>query len=155
MLRMYRYSGSGSFNMERKPEQLCRCIKIMESLDPTPCKWFGIHCNSNGEVIEVSLRSVNLQGSLPVNFQSLKSLRSLILSSANLTGTIPKEFGEYQELSLIDLSDNSFLGEIPEEICRLSKLQTLSQHKLARRQNPQCDWKPFKSHLSDALRQST
>ncbi|KAL3734573.1 hypothetical protein ACJRO7_023860 [Eucalyptus globulus] len=101
-------------------------LRSWNPLDPTPCKWFGIRCNSNGEVIKVSLRSVNLQGSLPVNFQSLKSLRSLILSSANLTGTIPKEFGEYQELSLIDLSDNSFLGEIPEEICRLSKLQTLS-----------------------------
>uniref|UniRef100_F6I583 non-specific serine/threonine protein kinase n=1 Tax=Vitis vinifera TaxID=29760 RepID=F6I583_VITVI len=94
--------------------------------DPSPCNWFGVHCNPNGEVVQISLRSVDLQGPLPSNFQSLNSLKSLILPSANLTGTIPKEFGEYRELALIDLSGNSITGEIPEEICRLSKLQSLS-----------------------------
>ncbi|KAI3417061.1 Protein kinase domain-containing protein [Psidium guajava] len=101
-------------------------LRSWNPLEPTPCKWLGIRCDLNGEVIEVSLRSVDLQGTLPFNFQSLKSLKSLVLSSTNLTGTIPKEFGEYQELSLIDLSDNSLSGEIPEEICRLRKLRTLS-----------------------------
>ncbi|EEF30210.1 receptor protein kinase, putative [Ricinus communis] len=95
-------------------------------LDSTPCKWVGVHCNSNGMVTEISLKAVDLQGSLPSNFQSLKFLKTLVLSSANLTGNIPKEFGEYRELSLIDLSDNSLSGEIPVEICRLKKLQSLS-----------------------------
>ncbi|KAA8523526.1 hypothetical protein F0562_009949 [Nyssa sinensis] len=94
--------------------------------DQSPCNWFGIHCNSNGEVVKISLKSVDLQGPLPSNFQSLKSLNTLILSLTNLTGTIPKEFGEYHELSLIDISDNSISGGIPEEICSLSKLQNLS-----------------------------
>ncbi|KAF2325772.1 hypothetical protein GH714_040073 [Hevea brasiliensis] len=94
--------------------------------DPSPCNWFGIHCNSYGMVTEISLKGVDLQGPLPSNFQSLKSLKTLILSSANLTGSIPREFGEYQELSFIDFSDNSLSGEIPGEICRLSKLQSLS-----------------------------
>ncbi|KAK6229914.1 Protein kinase domain - like 10 [Theobroma cacao] len=101
-------------------------LKSWNSLDPTPCKWFGIHCNSNGEVVEISLKAIDLQGSLPSNFQSLKSLRTLILSSTNLTGTIPKEFGDYHELTFVDLSDNSLSREIPLEICRLSKLKSLS-----------------------------
>ncbi|KAK9269488.1 hypothetical protein L1049_001263 [Liquidambar formosana] len=101
-------------------------LKSWSSSDPSPCNWFGIHCNLNGEVDQISLKSVDLQGPLPSNFQSLKYLNTLILSSTNLTGTIPKEFGEYLELGLIDLSDNSISGEIPVEICRLSKLKSFS-----------------------------
>ncbi|CAI8587064.1 unnamed protein product [Vicia faba] len=95
----------------------------------TPCNWFGVKCNLQGEVEEINLKSLNLQGSsLPSNFQPLKSLKVLVLSSMNLTGRIPKEFGEYQELVFIDLSENSLFGEIPEEVCRLSKLQSLALH---------------------------
>lgn len=95
----------------------------------TPCNWFGVKCNLQGEVEEINLKSLNLQGSsLPSNFQPLKSLKVLVLSSNNITGRIPKEFGDYQELIFIDLSENFLFGEIPEEICRLSKLQTLALH---------------------------
>ncbi|ESR65910.1 hypothetical protein CICLE_v10007329mg [Citrus x clementina] len=93
--------------------------------ETSPCKWFGIHCNSNGEVVEISLKAVDLQGSLPSIFQPLKSLKRLIISSCNLTGTIPKEFGHYRELTFIDLSGNSLWGEIPTEVCRLRKLESL------------------------------
>ncbi|PSR95255.1 LRR receptor-like serine/threonine-protein kinase [Actinidia chinensis var. chinensis] len=102
-------------------------LRNWNSSDQSPCHWFGIHCNSNGQVVHISLKSVDLQGgTLPANFQPLKSLKTLILSSTNITGTIPKEFGDYLELGLIDISDNSISGEIPAEICRLTKLQTLS-----------------------------
>ncbi|KAJ8751526.1 hypothetical protein K2173_016757 [Erythroxylum novogranatense] len=95
-------------------------------LDQSPCKWYGVICNSNGNVVEISLKAVDLQGPLPSNFHSFKYLKTLTLSSTNLTGSIPKEFGEYHELSFVDLSENSLSGQIPEEICRLSKLQSLS-----------------------------
>ncbi|GLU24032.1 hypothetical protein SLE2022_400010 [Rubroshorea leprosula] len=101
-------------------------LRSWNSLDQSPCKWYGIHCNTNGEVEEISLKGVDLQGSLPSDFQPLKSLKTLILSSNNFTGTIPKEFGDYQELTLIDLSDNSLSGGIPTEICKLWKLQSLA-----------------------------
>ncbi|CAK8538951.1 unnamed protein product [Lathyrus sativus] len=95
----------------------------------TPCNWFGVTCNLQGEVEEINLKSLDLEGStLPSNFQPLKSLKVLVLSSMNITGRIPKEFGDYQELVFIDLSENSLFGEIPEEICRLSKLQSLALH---------------------------
>lgn len=100
-------------------------LNSWNSADPSPCNWFGIHCNSNGDVVRVNLKSIDLQGPLPSNFQPLKSLNALILSSTNLTGSIPREFGDYLELTLIDVSDNSISGEIPVEICRLTKLQTL------------------------------
>ncbi|KAF3638549.1 putative LRR receptor-like serine/threonine-protein kinase [Capsicum annuum] len=101
-------------------------LTTWSSLDKSPCNWFGIQCNSNGYVVSISLKSVDLQGSLPSNFQPLKFLNTLVLSATNLSGPIPKEFGDYLELSLIDISDNSITGVIPQEICKLKKLQTLS-----------------------------
>ncbi|KAE9598567.1 hypothetical protein Lal_00021044 [Lupinus albus] len=99
------------------------------TLATSPCNWFGVHCNSQEDVVEIKLKSVNLQGSLPLYSQSLMlSLKILILSSTNITGKIPKDIGEYQELIFIDLSGNSLTGEIPEDICRLRKLQSLSLH---------------------------
>ncbi|GMH24396.1 hypothetical protein Nepgr_026239 [Nepenthes gracilis] len=97
-------------------------------LDPIPCGWLGITCNSNGRVVQMSLKMVDLHGPLPVNFQPLESLNTIILSSANLTGKIPPEFGDYRELVVIEVSDNKITGKIPVEICRLQKLQTLSLH---------------------------
>ncbi|KAK7276992.1 hypothetical protein RIF29_18141 [Crotalaria pallida] len=100
----------------------------------TPCNWFGVHCNTqDGDVVEINLKSVNLQGSLlllPSNsLQPLRrSLKILDLSSTNITGNIPKEIGDYQELTSIDLSGNSLFGQIPQEICRLRKLQNLALH---------------------------
>ncbi|KAF8391703.1 hypothetical protein HHK36_024012 [Tetracentron sinense] len=101
-------------------------LRTWNPSDPSPCNWFGVVCNLNGEVVQISLKSVDLQGPLPSNFQPLKSLKTLILSSTNLTGPIPKEFGEYLELDLIDLSTNAISGEIPVEICSLRKLHSLS-----------------------------
>ncbi|CAN1146366.1 Leucine-rich repeat receptor-like serine/threonine-protein kinase RGI4 [Linum perenne] len=93
---------------------------------PNPCTWYGIRCNSNHNVIELTLRDVNLQGQLPSNLHSLPYLQSIILSSTNLTGTIPKQFAEFKHLTLLDLSDNSLSGQIPFEICHLPNLQTLA-----------------------------
>ncbi|XP_077222432.1 leucine-rich repeat receptor-like serine/threonine-protein kinase RGI4 [Tasmannia lanceolata] len=100
-------------------------LRTWNPSDPNPCKWFGISCNSNFDVVQISIQSVDLQGQLPSNFQTLKSLKTLILSATNLTGPIPKEFGEYRELGLVDLSNNEISGAIPIEICRLNKLQSL------------------------------
>ncbi|KAI4340001.1 hypothetical protein MLD38_024882 [Melastoma candidum] len=94
--------------------------------DPNPCGWFGVRCDSHGEVIEIHLKSVDLQGTPPSNLQPLKSLQGLDLSSANISGVIPKEFGDYKELRFIDLSDNLISGEIPVELCGLGNLQSLS-----------------------------
>ncbi|KAL8243331.1 hypothetical protein R6Q59_009589 [Mikania micrantha] len=93
--------------------------------DSIPCNWVGIQCNSNSQVVGINLISVDIQGALPSNLQSLKFLNSLVISSTNLTGEIPKEFGDYLELETIDVSDNSITGSIPPEIGNLSNLKNL------------------------------
>ncbi|XP_010438738.1 PREDICTED: probable LRR receptor-like serine/threonine-protein kinase At4g26540 [Camelina sativa] len=93
----------------------------------SPCNWVGVKCNRGGEVSEIQVKGMDLQGSPSVtSLLILKSLTSLTLSSLNLTGVIPKEIGDFTELELLDLSDNSLSGDIPVEIFTLKKLKTLS-----------------------------
>ncbi|CAI9088158.1 OLC1v1022409C1 [Oldenlandia corymbosa var. corymbosa] len=101
-------------------------LNSWNGLDQNPCKWGGIQCNSKAQVVQISLRSLDLQGPLPSNLQPLTALNTLIISSSNVTGTIPREFGDYLELTVMDISDNSISGVIPVEICNLKKLQTLN-----------------------------
>ncbi|KAK9156427.1 hypothetical protein Sjap_003907 [Stephania japonica] len=101
-------------------------LRTWTSTDPSPCNWFGITCNPNGDVVQISLKSLDLQGPLPTYFQSLKFLETLVISSTNLSGPIPPEIGSYQEMRFLDLSSNAISGDIPVEVCRLTKLQSLS-----------------------------
>ncbi|XP_011040489.1 PREDICTED: probable LRR receptor-like serine/threonine-protein kinase At4g26540 [Populus euphratica] len=97
-----------------------------DSSNDTPCRWFGITCNFNNEVVALGLRYVNLFGTLPSNFTFLSSLNKLVLSGTNLTGTIPKEIGTaLPQLTHLDLSDNALTGEIPSELCNFPKLEQL------------------------------
>nr|XP_043618843.1 LRR receptor-like serine/threonine-protein kinase RGI3 [Erigeron canadensis] len=113
-------------NTFNNTSQSTASLKSWNILDPNPCTWFGIHCNSQMQVVSIKLKSLDLRGNLPSNLQPLKNLNSLILSSTNLTGAIPAEFGDYLELNVIDISNNSISGIIPSEICKLVKLQTLN-----------------------------
>ncbi|KAF3793396.1 putative LRR receptor-like serine/threonine-protein kinase [Nymphaea thermarum] len=100
-------------------------LRDWNPVDRDPCKWYGILCNANGEVIKVSLRSLPLHGPLPSGLSALKSLQTLILTGANLTGSIPREFGDFSQLTFLDLSHNGVNGAIPTEICRLTRLEKL------------------------------
>lgn len=100
-------------------------LRDWDSSHDTPCKWFGVSCNSNNQVVELNLKYVDLLGNVPTNFNSLGSFKTLVLSGTNLTGLIPKEIGGLQELVHLDLSDNALTGEIPSEICHLPKLEQL------------------------------
>lgn len=97
-----------------------------DPVDQTPCRWFGVSCNSNNEVAELNLRYVDLHGTVPSNFSSLiPTLAKLALVGTNLTGLIPKQIGMLHELKSLDLSDKALNGEIPSEICSLPKLEEL------------------------------
>ncbi|XP_048445427.1 LRR receptor-like serine/threonine-protein kinase RGI3 [Pyrus x bretschneideri] len=93
--------------------------------DEAPCGWFGVTCNSNGQVVELNLKYLDLLGQLPCNFTSLSTITKLTLSGTNLTGSIPKQISTLRDLTVLDLSDNALTGEIPTEICSLPKLEQL------------------------------
>eukprot|EP00253_Pinus_taeda_P023653 PITA_23653 len=93
--------------------------------DQNPCKWRGITCSSQDLVTGIFLDSIELLGTVPSQFATLKSLQSLVMSAANLTGTLPKEIGDYSNLVLLDLGGNRLTGSIPSEIGKLKNLQSL------------------------------
>ena len=75
----------------------------MRSGDPcsgTP--WYGLTCNSDGEVVVLNLGFNSLSGTIPTQLGLLTSLTSgavdvyaveVFLDSNELTGTVPSEIG--------------------------------------------------------------
>ncbi|KAH7287796.1 hypothetical protein KP509_32G075000 [Ceratopteris richardii] len=95
--------------------------------DQSPCSWYGVRCNSNGRVVELSV-SVYLHGSVSPELGKLSELRVLNLSFCNMTGSIPKELGSLAILETLDLSSNQLSGSIPRELGSLSRLRSLILH---------------------------
>lgn len=117
--------GETLLSWKRSFNGLPEVLSDWEASDETPCRWFGITCNFNNQVLALELRYVDLFGNVPSNFTSLFSLKKLILSGTNLTGPIPKEIGALSQLTSLDLSDNALTGEIPSELCNLLELEEL------------------------------
>ncbi|KAK1428826.1 hypothetical protein QVD17_17666 [Tagetes erecta] len=90
--------------------------------DTTPCKWFGITCNFNNEVITISLHNRNLTGYIPSELGALQHLQHLTLSHNNFSKPIPSQIFNASTLILLDLSHNSLSGPIPEQISSLENL---------------------------------
>ncbi|XP_043688109.1 LRR receptor-like serine/threonine-protein kinase RGI2 [Telopea speciosissima] len=91
-----------------------------------PCKWAYIKCSTEGFVVEIAIKSVNLPTRFPTELLSFNSLTTLVLSNGNLTGEIPASIANLSLLTTLDLSFNTFNGKIPSDIGKLSKLQLLS-----------------------------
>lgn len=78
-----------------------------------PCiDWFGITCN-DGNITLVNFEKLGLNGTVSVEFASLKSLRRLVLADNNLTGSIPQELTTLPALEVLDLTNNQLYGKIP------------------------------------------
>ncbi|KAM0025954.1 putative protein kinase RLK-Pelle-LRR-III family [Helianthus debilis subsp. tardiflorus] len=112
--------------------------------------WVGINCTSDGtrvfalrlpaiglkgsipsntlgklDALQIlSLRSNRLNGNLPSDLLSLRSLRYLYLQRNNFTSDIPSSFPP--RLIVLDLSFNSFTGHIPDSIQNLTQLNGLN-----------------------------
>ena len=92
-------------------------------------QWYGIMTDHDGFVINISLQSNNLTGSIPEGLSGLERLISLDLSYNNLTGSIPAEIGSISNLYLIYLNFNQFSGSIPSELSNLRNLEYLELSK--------------------------
>ncbi|KAL8524585.1 hypothetical protein ACS0TY_014258 [Phlomoides rotata] len=94
--------------------------------DQTPCNWNYIKCNEQSFVSEITITSIYLPTTFPIQFLSFQFLTVLILSNTNLSGEIPSLVGNTTLLVTLDLSLNNLTGSIPPEIGKLSMLQSLS-----------------------------
>lgn len=95
----------------------------MSGSDPCTDSWYGITCNSDGEVIYLSLISGGLDGSLPTELGLLTSLTRIELQDNALSKTIPTQLGMMTDLiSTFRMFANSFTGTLPSELGLFSLL---------------------------------
>ncbi|XP_073289609.1 probable LRR receptor-like serine/threonine-protein kinase At2g24230 [Primulina huaijiensis] len=115
------------------------------------CSWRGVSCDDKGEkIVKFEASGLGLSGvipettigkltnleyldlsynkisSLPSDFWSLGSLKSLNLSSNQISGYLPNNIGNFGQLQSLDLSFNAFSGSIPESISSITTLQALN-----------------------------
>lgn len=91
----------------------------------TPCSWHGITCQGS-QVVEISLVSNSLSGSLPPELGGLGQIRTIELGDNRLTGPIPSELGSLIFLDRLSLRDNQLTGPIPAEFGNLGNLVLLA-----------------------------
>lgn len=95
-------------------------------VDPDPCTWFGVGCDTAGNTIEgLDLGSNNLDGPLPPSLGDLSNLISLVFSHNSLSGPLAPELGSLLLLQQLGLDDNHLTGAIPAEIGGLLQLRYL------------------------------
>ena len=87
--------------------------------------WHGVTTDSRGDVVELSMGSNGVSGSLPAEIGMLGSLEVLRLTREKLTGPIPPELGNLTNLRVLWLRSNDLTGPIPPELGNLSGLNWL------------------------------
>jgi len=89
------------------------------------CDWFGITCNNDQCVTEITFESNNVEGFIPPELEQLDNLEVLSLEQGGLARSIPSNLGTLSNLRILDLDFNQITGSIPEEIYSLTSLQQL------------------------------
>eukprot|EP00592_Proboscia_alata_P013399 CAMPEP_0194393674 /NCGR_PEP_ID=MMETSP0174-20130528/123430_1 /TAXON_ID=216777 /ORGANISM="Proboscia alata, Strain PI-D3" /LENGTH=1209 /DNA_ID=CAMNT_0039189385 /DNA_START=85 /DNA_END=3715 /DNA_ORIENTATION=- len=94
---------------------------------PNGVGWYGVKCNTRGNVEGLVVFGNKLSGSIPqeINAYALPYLEMIDFSQNEIMGKIPGELGEFYDLSDIDLSANQLTGKIPPELGLLQYLETL------------------------------
>lgn len=93
----------------------------------TPCKWYGISCNEEGNVTGINLAHTGLRGTLQnLDFSSFPNLLRLDLKENRLTGVIPAAIGMASNLQYLDLSTNSLNGSLPLSLANLTMVYELA-----------------------------
>jgi len=93
----------------------------LETASVTVCDWYGIDCNSAGDVISINLQDNGLYGNVALPekfFQRLPNLQSLNLSSnhVSFTDIWPQLFDDAQQMRVLNLDDTgmeTFLSPLP------------------------------------------
>mmetsp|Transcript_45849 Transcript_45849/g.127253 ORF Transcript_45849/g.127253 Transcript_45849/m.127253 type:complete len:219 (-) Transcript_45849:979-1635(-) len=105
-------------------------------LSDDPCSgtpWYGLACNSDGEVVVLTLNENGLSGTIPTQLGQLTSLTSggdsymyNFLDDNDLTGTVPSEIGALTAMKdQMALAFNGLSGTMPSEIGQMTALTDL------------------------------
>ena len=110
------YKATGGVNWTRQKNWLT---------ENTIDTWEGVRTDRSGRVIQLSLYSNGLTGSIPAELATLSKLEQLYLSGNSLTGPIPTELGQLSNLRMLRLNGNKLTSGVPAELGNLSQLEAL------------------------------
>ena len=88
------------------------------------CQWFGVSCDQNGAVVQISLPNNLLKGSLVPELAALLQLTMLNLAGNSLQSTLPNMI--LQSIQHVNLQNNLLTGTIPESWYSWRDLQLLN-----------------------------
>ncbi|KAG6507855.1 hypothetical protein ZIOFF_033208 [Zingiber officinale] len=126
------FSGDALYDMKMRLNATGNQLSDWNRDQVNPCTWNSVICDSNSNVIQVTLSSMGFNGVLSPRIGELRYLNVLSLPGNKITGGIPEQFGDLSSLTNLDLENNHLSGEIPASLGKLSKLQILilSQNNL-------------------------
>ena len=106
--------------------------------DPCTNQWFGIGCNTEGNVISIHFFENHLNGTFPNNFHNLVHLKHLSIFNgdtgyegeenlnANCVKFMLDELGAHTELEELNLAWLTMQGSIPVDITSLTKIKFIN-----------------------------
>eukprot|EP01025_Chloroclados_australasicus_P045435 TRINITY_DN49744_c0_g2_i1.p1 TRINITY_DN49744_c0_g2~~TRINITY_DN49744_c0_g2_i1.p1 ORF type:complete len:326 (-),score=24.05 TRINITY_DN49744_c0_g2_i1:626-1519(-) len=94
-----------------------------------PCKgWKGIYCSNRGQVTIINMTETSARNaltSIPKELSVFKELQALSMRNMQLTGTLPPELSKLETLNEITLGGNYLTGTLPASYSTLSNLMLL------------------------------
>uniref|UniRef100_A0A0E0KHY5 non-specific serine/threonine protein kinase n=1 Tax=Oryza punctata TaxID=4537 RepID=A0A0E0KHY5_ORYPU len=126
--------GDALYDMKLKLNATGNQLSDWNQNQVNPCTWNSVICDSNYNVVQVSLPGNKITGGIPEQIGNLSSLTSLDLEDNMLVGPIPASLGQLSKLQILILSQNNLNGTIPDTVARISSLtdmQGLIHYRLA------------------------
>eukprot|EP00980_Cylindrotheca_fusiformis_P013183 scaffold3348_cov74-Cylindrotheca_fusiformis.AAC.9 len=87
----------------------------LDTTKPSMCNWTPmVTCNTEGDVVQLDLQTMELQGPLMTELGYLTSLTTLNLYNNRLVGEIPTELNRLTGLRVLRVDNNRLTGPIPD-----------------------------------------
>eukprot|EP00526_Cylindrotheca_closterium_P004041 CAMPEP_0113645640 /NCGR_PEP_ID=MMETSP0017_2-20120614/24067_1 /TAXON_ID=2856 /ORGANISM="Cylindrotheca closterium" /LENGTH=1191 /DNA_ID=CAMNT_0000557407 /DNA_START=1 /DNA_END=3576 /DNA_ORIENTATION=- /assembly_acc=CAM_ASM_000147 len=100
--------------------------------DVSVCEWnlggFGVFCDADGRVVDISLDENGMSGVLPKELSRLSMMETLSLASNRISGSIPASLFTMKHLYSLVLSNNQLTGDIPESRNKALQILNLSHN---------------------------
>jgi hypothetical protein len=128
----YYYDYSENSATELKPKRELNKIKAQSEerwlSDTSECEWYGLRCDSQGQITSINLNGNNLYGELPPEIKTFCYARDIKMAGNRICGRLPNTFSELKLLKNLRLGRNLITGVIPSTLYQLVLLERLDVH---------------------------